>query len=148
MKTGLLAVALLLSCRPSIDPAAGRAALMDADRAFAAATAQDRVEGWVRYFAPDGSMFRPGGLATGPAAVRERMTPAFADTSFTLSWEPTQAQIAASGDLGYTIGRYQSRRRGPTGEVRTATGSYLTVWRKQPDGTWKVVADIGTPDAQ
>ncbi|HEX9704269.1 MAG TPA: nuclear transport factor 2 family protein [Gemmatimonadales bacterium] len=139
-------VASALACRPSIDAAAERAALMEADRAFAAATARERVEGWVRFFAPDGAMFRPGGLATGHTAVRERMTPAFADTSFTLSWEPTEAHVAASGDLGYTIGRYESRRRAATGGVTTATGSYLTVWKKQPDGTWKVAADIGNPD--
>lgn len=102
--------------------------------------------GWVSAFADDGSMFQPGGLATGPAAVRAQMAPTFADTTFTLTWEPTRGEVAASGELRYTVGRWESRRRVVDGSDRVTRGGYLTVWRKQRDGTWKVLLDIGNPD--
>jgi hypothetical protein len=94
---------LLAGCARSVDLDATRAVLMEADRAFNRATAERRVDGWVDFFAEDGSMFRPGGTVTGKAAVRERMAPAFADTSFTLTWDPTEADVGASGTSGRRI---------------------------------------------
>ncbi len=63
------------------------------------------------------------------------------DTSFILSWEPIYAKISGSGDLGYTYGTYTSTVRA-TGEI--SKGTYVTVWEKQADGTWKFVLDTGT----
>jgi ketosteroid isomerase-like protein len=59
-----------------------------------------------------------------------------------MTWRPTEGDIAASGDLGYTIGRWEF-----TGAEGSARGSYVTIWRRQPDGSWKVVVDIGDVDA-
>ncbi len=118
--------------------------LMDADRAFARAVATGRLEAWVSFFADSGTMFRPGGQVVGPAAIREWMGPAFADTTFRLVWDPVRAHVA--GDLGYTIGRWESRRVGADGGERRQTGSYVTIWRRQADGAWKIVVDIGNPD--
>jgi ketosteroid isomerase-like protein len=147
-----LFLALMLpfaSCtRPRL-PVASREALalelMAADRAFAVATAQDGLDGWLQYFARGGAQVRSGGLATGHEAIREWMGPAFADSTFALIWEPHDADVAASGDLGYTFGRWESRRVGADGD-RVRTGSYVTLWRRQPDGAWRVVLDIGSPD--
>jgi len=147
--TALLA-ALLVACacarpRPP-DVAAGRAALQEADRAFNRATAERRTEGWTEFFADDGAMMLPTGTITGQAAIRERMAKAFADTSFTLTWEPQQADVGAAGDLGYTLGRSEARFRDEQGRPVVRTGRYLTVWKKQPDGSWKVARDIGVQD--
>lgn len=141
-----LAVLLGAACVSSPDLAAARAALMEADRAFARATAERGVEGWVEYFAADGAMTRPGGVIVGPDSIRAFMTPTFADTSFALTWEPERAVMGGAGDLGYTIGRWQTRGRNQQGQVMVRAGTYLTVWRKQPDGSWKVEMDIGSPD--
>lgn len=141
-----LLVVLLAGCARSTEIAAGRAALLDADRAFNRATAERRVDGWVEFFAADGAMIRPAGTVTGTAAIREQMTKAFADTSFSLSWEPQRADIGAAGDLGYTVGRSEVRFRDAKGRLVRRTGRYLTVWKKQADGSWKVVQDIGVQD--
>jgi len=121
-------------------------ALLEADRAFARAVAENRLDAWVSFFADSGTQFRSGGTVVGPAAVREFMAPAFADTTWRLTWEPQRAEIATSGDLGYTIGRYESRKRTSSGEAVVRTGSYVTIWRWQADGQWKVAVDIGNPD--
>ncbi len=121
--------------------------LLDADRAFARAVASGRLDAWVSFFGDSGTQFRAGRPVVGRAAVREFMAPAFADTTWRLTWEPHRAEIAASGDLGYTIGRYESRHRDASGTEVVRTGSYVTIWRRQPDGQWKVAVDIGNPDS-
>ncbi len=59
-----------------------------------------------------------------------------------MRWEPKRAEVAVSGDLGYTWGEYTVRPAGDTGAV-IRSGKYLTVWRRQPDGLWKAIVDIG-----
>jgi ketosteroid isomerase-like protein len=137
------------ACAPPADlPDAATvvAELMEADRVFAADVAERGTDAWVEAFADSGTMFRPGGTIRGHDAIREMMAPAFADTSFRLTWDPVEAFASPDGQLGYTIGRYTSRRRDADGAVVESTGSYLTLWRRQADGVWKAVADIGNPD--
>jgi ketosteroid isomerase-like protein len=64
----------------------------------------------------------------------------------TLSWKPSYAEASLAGDLGYTWGRYEYRDRKPDGKPIVESGTYVTVWRRQPDGSWKVVLDGGTAD--
>ena len=131
----------------TIDIAEEEAALLDADRAFNRATAAERLEGWVRFFAEDGAMFPQGrSPVRGHEAIHALMGPAFETEGFSLTWEPLEAEISEGGDLGYTHGTFESRFPGPDGEVTVTTGKYLTVWRKHPDGSWKVEADIGNDD--
>lgn len=44
------------------------------------------------------------------------------------------------------MGRYQGMFKNVKGEIVRQSGTYLTVWRKDKDGSWKVVADGGAPD--
>lgn len=124
-------------------------ALLDADRAFARATAERRIEGWVAAFDTHGSQvdeqYRP---VTGTAAIRSRMNSFFADPSNHLEWEPDTAQLSEGGRLGSTSGRYRvSRTRADGSREVLSTGRYFDVWRKLPDGTWKLLYDVGEPDA-
>jgi ketosteroid isomerase-like protein len=141
-----VAAALALSaCRRGPDPAVARAAIRDADVAFAKATSERGVDGWVSYFADSGVMMGPGHAWVGRAAIREVMAPELGDTARSLVWRPTSAEVSESGDLGYTIGRWERTARLKDG-THVARGSYVTIWRKQGDGTWKVVLDIGNAD--
>ena len=115
--------------------------LMALDREFDEATAANGVEGWASYFAEDAIMLPVGEkIVMGKQAIRELMTPSFADPNFKLRWEPIAAD--ASGNLGYTYGLYQASRV-RDGQTVVSHGKYLTVWKKQRDRTWKAVADIG-----
>jgi ketosteroid isomerase-like protein len=62
-----------------------------------------------------------------------------------LAWEPIYAEAAASGDLGYTIGTWRLHPDGDDPAV-AATGKYVTIWRKTPDGEWRGAVDIGVTD--
>ncbi len=143
-----MSLALAWACtRPpqALDVAATRAALQDVDRAFNRATAQRRADGWMDFMASDGALIRPTGTVTG-AAVRDAVTKMFADTSFSLTWEPVQADVGVSGDLGYTVGNWIAQYRNAKGEPATSTGRYLTIWKRQADRSWRVVQDIGVQD--
>ena len=65
------------------------------------------------------------------------------DSSFTLQWQPFKAEIAASGDLGYTFGGWTLTTKTKAGHDTALHGDYITVWEKQTDGTWKYVFDGG-----
>lgn len=119
--------------------------LMEADRAFSREVSEGGSAAWTRWFSEDGAMVQPGvGEIRGREAIAEAAT-FLDDPNTTLTWEPDRADIAASGDLGWTTGRYTSRSVGPDGETRTGTGRYVSIWRKQPAGSWRVVMDLGNP---
>jgi ketosteroid isomerase-like protein len=144
----LLVVASLAGCGYCLAAGGGGAVagadLLAADRAFDEATAARGVAGWVAFFAPDGAMLPAAAPpVVGQAAVREAMAPFFAQPGASLRWTPQAAAVAASGDLGTTWGTSVSRRRLPNGAVVERHGTCVTIWRRQPDGRWKVALDIG-----
>lgn len=122
----------------------GEQALMRTDLEFARSTSTRGLAGWLAFFDSNASIF-PGGhpIVTGLEAIRHY----YKETSFDptgLSWTPVGAHLAASGDLGYTYGSWELRRVPDKDTAPAAHGQYLTVWKRQPDGTWKVIADIGS----
>ena len=124
-------------------------ALLAADRAFARDTQERRLDGWLAAFDENGSQvdeqFRP---ITGRAAIAAHMAPFFADAANELTWSPDDARLSEGGQLGTTTGRWKlARREQHGGETVLATGRYFDVWRKQADGSWKLLYDVGDEDA-
>jgi ketosteroid isomerase-like protein len=144
-----LALAACAPAPPQLpDAEAVRTSLIAADEAFAAATAERGLEGWLSAFDSSAIQMEPDRPFTpGIQTIRAAMALAFADTTFRLTWQPTLAFASAGGDLGYTLGSWQSRHYNADGKAAVATGKYVTIWRKQADGTWKVVFDGGNPDS-
>jgi ketosteroid isomerase-like protein len=64
------------------------------------------------------------------------------DLKEVFTWQPSLAEIATDSDLGYTTGSWQIHPKNAK-EKAIAFGSFITIWKKQTDSTWKVVADIG-----
>jgi ketosteroid isomerase-like protein len=64
----------------------------------------------------------------------------FSNTGLTLTWEPLDADMSKSGDLGYTYGLYTSFIKADSTVTR---GKYVTIWEKQTDNSWKYVLDGG-----
>ena len=115
--------------------------LAEAERAFARHCVKDGVRAsFLVHFAPDGIVLAPA-PTNALALYGARPAPA-ARPPVTLDWEPVAGDVAASGDLGWTAGPYTLRD--DTGAKPTAHGHYLSVWKRQADATWKVVADAGT----
>ena len=123
--------------------------LMEADRRFAAEVAaaapSDRAAVWAGWFVPEGRQIVPGAVVQGTESIASLMEGAFTSSGYSLEWDPDSATASADGTLGWTTGRYVNRREGPDGSV-TAEGRYLSLWRRMPDGSWKVDLDTGVPD--
>ncbi|HEV3075696.1 MAG TPA: nuclear transport factor 2 family protein [Thermoanaerobaculia bacterium] len=120
------------------DLAAARAALVEAERAFSRLSQREGVRAaFLAYLAEDAILFRPGPVP-GREFIEARPSP-----PVELTWWPVYVEVAASGDLGYTTGPYVLRETGPGQRGETQNGYYVTVWRRQADGAWKVVADLG-----
>src|SRR3954468_6696816 len=80
----------------------------------------------------------------GLEAVRQRMG---ADQpGVKLTWSASFTDVSDDGTMGYNYGRYESRRPGPDGKESVRTGWFLTIWKRQPDGSWRYVMDNGAPD--
>ncbi len=80
----------------------------------------------------------------GLAAVRERMGPD--RPGVVLTWSALFTDVSDDGTLGYNWGRYEWRGPGADGQPMVRTGFFLTIWKRQPDGTWRYVMDNGAPD--
>jgi ketosteroid isomerase-like protein len=96
---------------------------------------------FLTYFADSGVMLRDEGY---PLVGKDSLISLYSrrsDTTFILSWKPVYEKIAVSGELGYTYGVYK-RTIKSTGAI--SRGTYVTIWEKQKDGSWKFVMDTGT----
>jgi ketosteroid isomerase-like protein len=120
--------------------------LLATDREFNAATQARGADGWVSFFAKNGSMMRDEGPVTGHEAIRAEISPGLSNPNNSLTWEPQRAEITPGGRLGFTTGRYVLAGKAPNGQRVESRGTYMNIWEKQADGSWKVVVDIGDPD--
>jgi ketosteroid isomerase-like protein len=143
-------VALATGCQPQTPPDTREAdtrALRETDAAFAKAAGAKDLERSVAFYADEAIMLEPNApMASGRVAVRKAFGDLLAIPGFAITWQTTKVDVARSGDLGYTLGTYQMTLNGPKGKPTTDHGKYVTVWKKQADGTWKAVADMFSSD--
>jgi ketosteroid isomerase-like protein/quercetin dioxygenase-like cupin family protein len=133
------------SCAQTVNVEQEKAALMAADAEWLK-NAKD-VDRFVSYFTPDATMAMAGMPAMkGPQAVKTNLGPMMQAPGFDISWKATDAVVATSGDIGYTVGTYALTMNNPAGKPGTEKGKYLTVWKKVA-GAWKVTYDTATSDA-
>lgn len=122
-------------------------AIRAADAAWLKAYEAKDVDKSVAFLDKNGSMLAPNTpIATGKTAVAKLIARDLALQDSKIKWHPDKAGVAASGDLGYTSGFYDWSFKDKSGKVISDTGKYLTVWKKQPDGLWKVLFDTYNSD--
>ncbi len=108
-----------------------------ADRAFAADVLARGIEGWMAAFAPDGGMIQKGARVQGDE-IRAMMSGVLSTTKVT--WEPVASGRA--GTIGFTVGKATFTGATPADSWRS---TYATIWKQQPDSSWKVLFDAGRP---
>ena len=126
----------------------GSTSLRALEAEFMKATAERGFDGFMSYFADDASDLPNGGaIVTGKENIRKALGPWGPDVS--LTWSPVKAEMAASGELGYTFGNDVFKAKDKEGNLVVHYGKYATVWEKQKDGSWKVAMDMGnaSPDS-
>ena len=136
---------LLCACaQPSVDPEAERAALRAAADAYHEAVQAQTVDmdRLVDLYADDGLMIPPNApVEEGLQAVRNFATAFSQMPGFAIRFEDTRAEVAASGDMGYTLADAVLSVEGPDGEPVQDQLRDFHLWKKQ-DGEWKVAIDI------
>ena len=110
---------------------------------FMKAAAEHGSQGYLSYYAED-AVEVPNGAPIIQGKVNIAKTMGFLDDKNNqLTWTPVGADISASGDLGYTYGTYAFRSKDKDGKPVVDHGKYTSIWKKQKDGSWKVVLDMG-----
>jgi ketosteroid isomerase-like protein len=143
MKCSILAGGLLLAATliPQQQPIpADLQALVDTEREFArTATVKGLRDSFLDYFADDAIALVP---APESAKARLRAQPSQPVSELEIVWEPRLGDVAASNDIGWLTGPSTIINHAP-GKPVTRLGNYLSLWRRQPDGRWRVFIDVG-----
>jgi len=96
-------------------------------------------------FAEDGLLLaRSGKFFKGPKQILERQTGVMASTGKGVKATVTTVDLWLDGDTAYETGKYSYKFQ-EKGQPVTEEGRYVTVWRRQSDGSWKIVLDMGVP---
>ena len=138
-----------MSMSGSFGQASGKAsdALLAADVAWMKVYAAKDLEKSVAFFDNEGSMLPSNApIATGKDALTKSLGSAFATPDYTLSWHANKVGVARSGELGYTSGTYGFSIKDASGKTISDKGKYLTLWKKEADGSWKVLLDTYNSD--
>jgi len=130
------------NCSSKIDLEKEKGDLLKTDIEFSRTSVEKgAAEAFYLYLADDAVQL-PAGLP--PIVGREKIRESMSGSSkAVLKWEPVKAEVAKSGDLGYTWGNYEISWQGEDGKTEMLYGKYLNIWKKQSDGTWKAIVDIG-----
>lgn len=118
--------------------------IIDAEQAFNQASAISGAKGWASFFLDDGKMLTKGGIPiVGQDAICQTMTPFFNLNKLVFTWEPTAVEVSDDGTLGCSYGQYYRTYEGPEGAEVEEKGMYMSIWKPDDKGNWRVAADVG-----
>jgi len=127
----------------SASPKAAADTLKKLEAELMKAAEEKGAQGYMSYYADD-AVEVPNGHALIAGKTDIAATMGFLDDKNNhLSWSPVGADIAAAGDLGYTYGTYEFHSKDKDGKPIVDYGKYTSIWKRQRDGSWKVVLDMG-----
>ena len=134
---------------PADTSAADQKAIKDGEIAWNSDFAAKDADKLAGHYADDASLMMPGlPLVKGKDAIRASLKDMVADPNLSLSFTTASVDTSKGGDLAFSQGTYSlTSTNQKTKKAETETGKYVTVYKKQADGSWKAVADINNPDA-
>ena len=110
-------------------------------RELEAAVARGDAATIAAVYADDAVLMPPGfEAAHGRPAVEQFWRAAFQFGLKEVALQPQE--VVADGNLAYEIGTGTARMESLDGQATDTTSKYILVWRRQPDGTWRIAADI------
>ena len=106
------------------------------------------TEGLVGHYSDDAFFAAPGLAGTeGSTNIRQVYANASTDPAFELHFKSDKIDVSKSGDMAYSRGKFDEQYTDrKTGNVMSDSGSYITVYKKQDDGSWKAVEDFAAAD--
>ena len=116
--------------------------IMEAEAAFSKMSLEEGVPvAFLHFSAEDVVLMRNNKLIVGKEALRARYPNLDPTPGTSLTWKPDFVDVSSSGDMAYTYGQYVYSQTDSLGNVRSDTGIFHTVWKRQVDGSWKFVWD-------
>lgn len=117
--------------------------ILETEKSFAKMTKEEGIQkAFLNYAAEDAVIMRNDNLVIGKSAINVYFeNQPTKNKNVSLSWEPDYVEVAVSGDLGYTYGKYTYSFVDTDGKTVENKGIFHTVWKRQPNGTWKFVWD-------
>lgn len=144
----IASILLLVANAMAQKPNSGSAlqAVVETERAFSKASAEKGTrESFMAFIAEDGILFRPTAVK-GKQWMLEHPVPPSPKRGL-LTWQPIVAGVSTAGDMGYTTGPWEFKQD-INDEKPVAFGNFMTVWKKQSDGSWKFAVDLGISNPQ
>src|SRR5438477_4193815 len=121
--------------------------LRDLDAKWSAAAGAKDVDKTVSFYSDDAVVMPPNApSAKTKETIRSAWKEMLTSPGAAISWKATKVEVAKSGDLAYVSGTYEETLTDATGKPVNDHGKYVEIFKKQADGTWKVVADIWNSD--
>ncbi len=118
---------------------AEKSALLKADRVFGAEAAAGAAAAYAAHAADGAQLLRSDGP---PAVGIQAIRAALAANPFYVTWQPAEAEVSRSGDLGYVYGTADF---GHLAGAPTRPAAYLRIWERAPGGDWKIALDLLDP---
>jgi ketosteroid isomerase-like protein len=133
---------------PADTRAADEKAIRDSEVAWGNDYAAKDLDKILAHYADTASVLMPDtAIMTGKDAIRAGLKDGIADPKFSLALATSKVEVSTAGDLAYSQGTYTYTGTDPkTKKLMTEKGKYVEVYRKQPDGSWKIVEDINNAD--
>ena len=137
---------LLISCTAKVDKIEQANKLLNTDIAFARMSVEKGAAEAFHFYLDDNALQLPEGKqpSSGKAKIYEMMKPRQAD--YVLDWQPKHAEVSKSGDLGYTWGTWTLFVKSDS--TAKSFGKYLNIWKRQLDGEWRVLVDMGNENPE
>ncbi|MCA1581659.1 MAG: DUF4440 domain-containing protein [Acidobacteria bacterium] len=134
----------VLGCATARHADRGSEALLEVDRAWAAAASEGKdLERIVSFWSDDATVVPAGApVVQGKPAIRAFVQQSLSTPGFHISWRSDRASLSADGTMGFTTGTNAMTVPGPDGKVMTIAGRGVAVWRRIPGGEWRCVIDI------
>ena len=138
---GIIVIMIVAACQHQLDLEKEKEVLLQVDRDFAALSAKDGyIVAYINNLTNDALLLPPGrGINVG----RDRIYKEWTEEGLLgkLEWEPITANVAQSGDLGWTWGRWTFDVEDENGKTTRSYGKYIFLWNKI-NGQWKAAANI------
>ncbi len=145
-----LALLVLISGCNSQTPidsrAANEAVIRDLDAQWSKTAAAHDLNGTLSYYSDDAVLLPPNAPVANTKDATRAIWAELTAPSVAISWQASKVEVAKSGDLAYSIGSYTLAMQDPQGKLISDKGKFMEVWKKQPDGKWKAVADTYNSD--
>jgi ketosteroid isomerase-like protein len=135
------------ACSNKIDMREERNNLLQTDKEFSQFSVENSAPEAFKMYLMENAVQLPSGQ--NPILGRDKIYAEMlkAGSGYTLSWVPQDGDVSSSGDMGYTWGIYTLSIKTDSGEIQSQKGKYLNIWKKDNQGNWRVLIDMGNQNS-